>query len=198
MRITGGALRSRILRAPRGLATRPTTDRAREALFSMLASASLIDGARVLDLYAGTGSLGLEALSRGAAYATFVESARAALSALRTNVADLGVVERTTVMAGHVESVAARLARDGPYDVVFADPPWALIDRGDAPRALGEVVARGALARGGMLVLEHAARSSPPDLVGLELREGRRFGDTAIALYVATAGTPSLRLPEER
>jgi 16S rRNA (guanine966-N2)-methyltransferase len=158
----------------------------RESLFNVLASASLIEGARVLDLYAGTGALGLEALSRGATHATLVESARSALSALRSNIADLGVIDRTSVLAGEVESIAARLARESPYDIVFADPPWALIDRGDAPRALGEIVARGALAADGVLILEHAARSSPPDIAGLDLGERRRLGDTAIAFYRAS------------
>jgi 16S rRNA (guanine(966)-N(2))-methyltransferase RsmD len=153
----------------------------------MLGSASLIEGARVLDLYAGTGALGFEALSRGAVHATFVESARAALSALRANITGLGVAERTSVVAGDVASVSARVAREGPYDLVFADPPWALVDRGEAPRALEEIVARSALAPEGLFVLEHSARSSPPHVVGLELRERRRFGDTAIALYEAVA-----------
>lgn len=188
MRITGGALRSRNLRAPKGMATRPTTDRVREALFSMLTSRSRIEGARVLDLYAGTGALGFEALSRGAAHATFVESARAALLVLRANGADLGVDDRTSVVAGEVESVTARLAREGPFDLVFADPPWALVDQGTVPRALLDVVARGVLAPGGLLVLEHSARSAPPALVGLVFGEVRRFGDTAIAFYRTVGG----------
>ncbi len=203
MRITGGALRSRILRAPKGSGTRPTTDRVREALFSMLASDSRIEGARVLDIYAGTGALGFEALSRGAVHATFVESSRSALTALRANVVDLGLTDRTSVLAVDVETATARIGRGGPFDIVFADPPWALIDgarggpqsarpvhRGHAPSSLRDVVARGALAPHGLLILEHSARSLPPDLAGLEIRERRRFGDTAIAIY-APSGTHS-------
>jgi 16S rRNA (guanine966-N2)-methyltransferase len=183
MRITGGTLRSRTLRAPRGTATRPTTDRAREALFNILGSESRIEGARVLDLYAGTGALAIEALSRGAAHATFVESARAALAVLRSNISALGLIGQASVVSGDVRSVKSRVAHDGPFDIIFADPPWALVDTGEAAEALVEVVAIGALAEGGVVVLEHAARSTPPGLEGLELRERRRFGDTAIAFY---------------
>lgn len=119
MRITGGTFRSRAIRAPRGSATRPTSDRVREALFGILTSAGVLDGSpppRVLDLYAGTGALGLEALSRGAAEATFVESGREALAVLRENIAALGVEGRTHVVAADVGAAAARAAitRGGP------------------------------------------------------------------------------------
>ncbi len=183
MRITGGILRSRHLRAPRGDATRPTSDRVREALFGILGSDGLVEGARVLDLYAGTGALGMEALSRGAIRATFVESSRPALSAIQANIAALGLRERTRVLAGDVRDVFRRLAGEGPFDLVFADPPWTLVDRGDAQRAIDEVLGAIALADGALVVLEHAARSSTPSLAGLALDRTRRFGDTALAFY---------------
>jgi 16S rRNA (guanine966-N2)-methyltransferase len=191
MRITGGTLRSRALRAPRGQATRPTSDRVREALFGILASAGVLEGARVLDLYAGTGALAFEALSRGAARATLVESSRDALAAVRANVASLGVEDRAHVVAGDVRDVARLLARvrvsvgacAGPFDLVLADPPWALVDAGQVTRALEELVAAGLLAPDARVVLEHAARSLAPEIGGLVRGETRRYGDTALTFY---------------
>jgi 16S rRNA (guanine966-N2)-methyltransferase len=180
MRITGGTFRSRALRAPRGSATRPTSDRVREALFGILSSAGALEGARVLDLYAGTGALALEALSRGAAEATLVESSRGALDALRANVRSLALESRARVVASEVEYAIARL--EGPFDLVFADPPWALVDRGEAARMLELLVAR-ALADEGLIVLEHGSRSKPPVVRGLAARETRQYGDTSLTFY---------------
>jgi 16S rRNA (guanine(966)-N(2))-methyltransferase RsmD len=181
MRITGGALRSRQLRAPRGDATRPTSDRVREALFSILGD---IVGVRVLDLYAGTGALALEALSRGAAHATLVESGREPLAVLRANVAALGVESRVRVVAQAVERAAKALGEPAaPFDLVFADPPYADV-RGDAPavRALA-ALAPTVMSDGGILVLEHAERDEPPAIEGLGLEETRRYGDTSLSFY---------------
>jgi 16S rRNA (guanine(966)-N(2))-methyltransferase RsmD len=183
MRITGGTLRSRALRAPRGEATRPTSDRVREALFGILGSAGRLDGARVLDLYAGTGALALEALSRGAAQATLVESSRDALAAVRANVEALGVDDRARVVAADVRGAARRLARAGPFDLVLADPPWALVDTGEAPRAIAGIVRAGALGPDALVVLEHAARSTPPEIDCLARGESRHYGDTALTFY---------------
>ena len=183
MRITGGIYRSRVLRAPRGLSTRPTSDRVREALFALLDAAGAIDGARVLDLYAGTGALSLEALSRGAAHATLLESSRAALSALRANVTSLGLEHRTRIAEADVSRACRRLADRGPFDLVLVDPPWALVDSGDATRALADLVGAGAVSDGALVVLEHAARTEPPTIPGLVLCQTRRYGDTALAIY---------------
>jgi 16S rRNA (guanine(966)-N(2))-methyltransferase RsmD len=183
MRITGGTLRSRTLRAPRGSATRPTTDRVREALFGILASAGALEGANVADLYAGTGALGIEALSRGARRATLVESARPALVALRENVESLGVRDRARVVAGDVGACAGRLVSDGPFDLVLADPPWADVDSGEVATALGSLAAAGAFAPDATLVLEHASRSSAPDIPGFAREDTRRYGDTALTFY---------------
>lgn len=183
MRITGGTLRSRTLRAPRGSATRPTTDRVREALFGILASAGALEGANVADLYAGTGALGIEALSRGARRATLVESARPALTVLRANVASLGVNDRVHVIPGDVGASAARIASDGPFDLVLADPPWADVDSGEVATALASLAAAGALASSATLVLEHASRSEPPEIDGLAREDTRRYGDTALTFY---------------
>jgi 16S rRNA (guanine966-N2)-methyltransferase len=183
MRITGGIYRSRALRAPRGPHTLPTSDRVREALFGILSAVGAIEGARVLDLYAGTGALSFEALSRGAAHATLVESSRPALAALRTNLTDLGLAHATLVIEGDVARAARRISERGPFDLVFADPPWAQVDSGLAPVAIESLVRNGALSDDGLLVLEHAARSRPPNIPRLALHEERRYGDTALAIY---------------
>jgi 16S rRNA (guanine966-N2)-methyltransferase len=185
MRITGGLYRSRAIRAPRGQATRPTSDRVREALFGILASAGRVSGARVLDLYAGTGALALEALSRGAADATLVESGRDALDVARANVASLGVQDRVRVVAANVTAATAAglLGRHGPFDLVLADPPWALVDEGRAGAALAALVASAALAPAAMVVLEHSSRTPAPDIEGLERVDTRRYGDAALAFY---------------
>jgi 16S rRNA (guanine966-N2)-methyltransferase len=185
MRITGGTLRSRALRAPRGQATRPTSDRVREALFGILGSAGAVAGARVLDLYSGTGALALEALSRGAAVAVLVESSREALAAVRANVASLGLEGCARVLPCDAREAARRLPLlpAEPFDLVLADPPWALVDTGEAQRVLAAVVAAGLLSSGGLLVLEHASRSAVPAIDGLEPAQTRRYGDTALTFY---------------
>ncbi|MDP9151232.1 MAG: 16S rRNA (guanine(966)-N(2))-methyltransferase RsmD [Myxococcota bacterium] len=183
MRITGGIYRSRRLRAPRGEATRPTSDRVREALFGMLHSRSALDAARVLDLYAGTGALAIEALSRGATSAILVESSRAALAALHANITSLGLQDRTRVLEGDVRDVARRLASCGVFDLVFADPPWVQVDRGDVQRAMAAVIQTLSLSGGALVVLELSARSITPSIEGLVLDQTRRFGDTALAFY---------------
>jgi 16S rRNA (guanine966-N2)-methyltransferase len=183
MRITGGTLRSRALKAPKGQATRPTTDRVREALFGILTSAGGLEGARVLDLYAGTGALGLEALSRGAAAAILVESAREALAVLRANVAALGLEDRAQIMVGDAAQATRRLPRGGPFDLVFADPPWAMVDAGHPAGVLSDLVRSGAIAMDGRVVLEHSARTPPFDIDGLVRLDTRRYGDTALTFY---------------
>ncbi len=183
MRITGGTLRSRALKAPKGQATRPTTDRVREALFGILTSAGGLEGARVLDLYAGTGALGLEALSRGAAAAILVESAREALAVLRANVAALGLEYRAQIMAGDVAQEPRRLPRGGPFDLDFAEPPWAMVDAGHPAGVLSDLVRSGAIAMDGRVVLEHSARTPPFDIDGLVRLDTRRYGDTALTFY---------------
>jgi 16S rRNA (guanine966-N2)-methyltransferase len=183
MRITGGTYRSRALRAPPGHATRPTSDRVREALFGILSSAGAVEGARVLDLYAGTGALGLEALSRGAVHAVFVESARAAAAALRANVAALHVGDRVALLAANVDVATPRIVREGPFGLVLADPPWAIVDTGDVARSLSILVQAGAFAAEAWVVVEHASRSVPPEVVGLSPFDARRYGDATLAFY---------------
>jgi 16S rRNA (guanine966-N2)-methyltransferase len=177
MRVIAGSLRGRTLRAPRGSATRPTADRVREALFSIIGR---LDGARVLDLFAGSGALGIEALSRGAASAVFVESSRPALAALRENIRTLDLPERAMVIAGRVERSSSALARLGPFDVAFCDPPWARL-----ASVVGWLDPHAAdfLAEGGRLVLEHP-KAHAPDLASLALTTRRAWGDSAISIFV--------------
>ncbi len=197
MRITGGIYRSRLLRAPRGNETRPTSDRVRQALFGSLEAAGALRGAKVLDLYAGTGALSFEALSRGAAHATLVESSRDAVTAIRANVDTLGVSDRTLVLATDIARVVRRLSGQGPFDLVLADPPWALVDSGDAPRAIVEILGAVLLSASARFVLEHAARSDPPVLGALAPDETRRYGDTALSIYkpaiLGRPGPPTAR-----
>jgi 16S rRNA (guanine966-N2)-methyltransferase len=183
MRITGGRFRSRALQAPKGLATRPTTDRVREALFGILVSAGVVEAARVLDLYAGTGALALEALSRGAVQAMLVESSRDAIAALRANVAALGLEACAQVVAGDVGHVTGRITRAGPFDLVLADPPWSLVDEGGAGAALSDLVLSGAISSDAWVVLEHSSRTDPPHLDSLVRQDIRRYGDTALTFY---------------
>jgi 16S rRNA (guanine966-N2)-methyltransferase len=122
MRIIAGEARGRRIHAPAGRGTRPMTDRARESTFNMLRSLGGLDDAEVLDLYAGSGSLGLEALSRGAAHVTFVEADRRAAGALARNVDELGFGDRATIRVGQVLGVLGTL---GPADVAFCEPPYA-------------------------------------------------------------------------
>jgi 16S rRNA (guanine966-N2)-methyltransferase len=184
MRITGGEFRSRRLVAPRSMATRPTQDRVREALFSILTSRGTFDDepARVLDLYAGTGALGLEALSRGAASAVFVEKSKDALHALRENVATLGVASRVTLVSTTCEkALATRLG--GPFDLVFLDPPYA--DLVSALVVLSQVVS--SLAPLATVVLEHGSGDQAGEVLGLTLEDTRVYGDTALSLYAVRA-----------
>jgi 16S rRNA (guanine966-N2)-methyltransferase len=191
MRITGGIYRSRTLHAPRGRATRPTSDRVREALFGILASARVLAGARVLDLYAGTGALAIEALSRGAERALLVERSPEAIQVLRANVESLGCGRVARWIQGDVARVVRRVAVEGPFDLVFADPPWAMVDTGVAPEALSDLAFAGAVADRAWVVLEHAGRTTPPDVAGLFRGETRRYGDTSLTFYKpAILGAP--------
>jgi 16S rRNA (guanine966-N2)-methyltransferase len=182
MRVIAGRLRGRTLRAPRGTATRPTADRVREALFSMLGDVS---GLVVLDLYAGSGALGIEALSRGARRAVFVESNRAALDCLRRNVNELGVGDACRVIGARSERAAPRLKALGPFGLVLCDPPWAALDR--ALSELGPLLESIVLSRSAVLVVEHP-RGAAVELAGWVLTSRRAWGGSAISLFAGAAG----------
>jgi 16S rRNA (guanine966-N2)-methyltransferase len=186
MRIIGGVHRSRLLRSPKGVSTRPTSDRVREAMFSILDSHRTLEGARVLDLYAGTGALGLEALSRGARWVTFVECSRSALDALRANVSTLGVEQQVRIVPALAERSADTVVRDAPFDFILADPPYALVRNGEVAETLGELVRKSVLTSGTRVVLEHGKGDVSPSIDGLSLSEARRYGDTMLAFYAST------------
>jgi 16S rRNA (guanine966-N2)-methyltransferase len=174
MRVIAGEWRGRPLQAPRGDATRPTSDRVREALFSILGP---LDGARVLDLFAGSGALGLEALSRGAQSVTFVDDAAPALKVVRANLQTLGAVAEVR-RGDALRFLGSASAGGAQYDLVFLDPPYRLAER-LAPvlsEALPAVLAPGAVA-----VAESDRRA--PLALDLPLHDERRYGDTLIRLY---------------
>ena len=175
MRIIAGAWRGRPLDAPPGDITRPTSDRAREGLFSMLASRlGSFDDLAVADLFAGTGALGLEALSRGAAHCTFVEKDRTALAILRRNIDRLGAGERADLRSQAVEHMPAP---PRPYDLILMDPPYGA---GLAQPALDRAAPW--LAPGGWLCLEvHGEALAAP--LGLESHAERRFGKATLYLF---------------
>ncbi len=170
---------------PRGTHTRPTSDRVREALFSILASRGAVESANVLDLYAGTGALGLEALSRGAARATFVDSDRRALEVLARNIASLREGHRCRVLPVPVARALDQLAHargtDGPFTLVLCDPPYADVASGAATAVLERV--RSIVTASAIVVLEHASRDATPRVPGLVHADTREYGDTSVALY---------------
>lgn len=175
MRVIAGTYRGRTLEAPPGAATRPTSDRVREALFSILGPR--VDGARVLDLFAGSGALGLEALSRGAAQVAFVDDAAAAIRAVKANVATLGAQARIR-RDDALRFLGAASVEGAQYDLVFLDPPYRLAERLAQPlsEALPAVLALGAVA-----VAESDRRA--PLALDLPLHDERCYGDTLIRIY---------------
>jgi 16S rRNA (guanine966-N2)-methyltransferase len=179
MRIVGGSLRGRRLAAPRSEAIRPTTDRARESLFNILEHAypGAIEGARVLDLFSGSGALGIEALSRGASYCLFVEEAAQARALVRENVEGLGLQGRTRIFRRD----ATRLGPVGtmqPFRLVFADPPYG---RGLGERAVASALAGGWLTPDALIVVEEASATpfQPPE--GIVLNETRTYSSSILS-----------------
>lgn len=176
-RIVAGTAGGRRLQVPPKV-TRPTSDRVREALFSALQVVLDLDGLRVLDLYAGSGALGFEALSRGAAAATFVEADRRAADVLRANARDLGFAD-ITIIGRPTESVVATSA-DKPFDLIFADPPYSITDA-QLDKVLAALVANGWTAPGTLLIVERASRSqSPLWPAPVESLRDKRYGDTTL------------------
>ncbi len=207
MRVIAGRFRSRVLQAPAGIATRPSSDRLRETLFNVLTPR--IDGARFLDLYAGSGAVGIEALSRGAAEVVFVERAAAALTALRANLEKLGIRAEARVQAGTVRAFLGRT--EGPFDVVFLDPPYDAAEEYEStlrilgtrnrspksqnrdlghPQNVAGAGIEGILAEGALVVVEHRRKDRLEDRYG-DLTRTRLLqqGDAALSFYQRASAT---------
>lgn len=182
MRIIAGIYRSRPLKAPPGEATRPTSDRLRETLFNVLAPR--MEGAVFLDLYAGSGAVGLEALSRGAARVVCVERAPAALAALRANTEALGVRVGFHIHSGSVAALLRRPARQAGFDVVFLDPPYDAADEYASTLGLLGGAAAQWLAPGAIVIAEHRRKVQLDDHYGsLQRTRLLEQGDAALSFY---------------
>lgn len=180
VRIAGGTARGLPLAEPRGIRLRPTSGLVREAIFNILGAR--IEEANVLDLYAGTGALGIEALSRGARHATFVEAEAACVAAISQSLSRAGFSDIGTVLRGRLPGALKTLS--GPFDLIFLDPPY---NEPDVEVVL--IGLSGLLAADGVVVFEHGSRYNPPERpAGLRLSERRVYGDSAVAFFVAQEG----------
>ncbi len=193
MRVIAGTAKGRRLRAGRGLAVRPTADKVKGAIFSVLTSRFALESAHVLDLFAGSGALGIEALSRGAAAVTFVEQSTTAARLVQDNLRLCGFEPQGRVLRSPVPRVLAQLARDGArFDGAFLDPPYGhdLVDH-----TLAALAAHGLMQAGAWVIVEHHVDEAPAAAYGpLHLTQTRRYGKTGVALFVddePMAGTPT-------
>ncbi|MGC4113444.1 MAG: 16S rRNA (guanine(966)-N(2))-methyltransferase RsmD [Myxococcales bacterium] len=187
MRIVAGIAKGRTLKGPKGPGLRPTADRVRESVFNILGQ--WLEGQVVLDLFAGTGALALEALSRGAVRAVLVDSGREAQKLCRENADDLGLGDKVQLLSAPVDEKTLARARElGPFDLVFADPPYAA----QTPAQVASLVAEsGVLKEGGTLVVEHDRRADAPEAhQGLVRTDTRRFGDTSVSFYQRAPQVP--------
>jgi len=178
-KITGGQLNNRKLKSPKGMAVRPTPGRVKESLFSILAPR--IDGAVFLDLFSGTGAIGFEAASRGAARVVCVEAHRETAHAIAEAVEELGVAKTMTVVAAPVDRALYRI--EGPFDIVYADPPYA----DELPHTMFRLLLeRGLLVPDALVIYEHAARTILPDVPGYRGVREEVYGDVALAFFTPT------------
>jgi 16S rRNA (guanine(966)-N(2))-methyltransferase RsmD len=193
MRVIGGAAKGRRLSVPKGHAVRPTAGRVKESLFNILPRD--FSGKRVLDLFAGTGNLSIEALSRGADHALLIDASARSAATIKLNLRRLGLAAHSAVWVAPVaRSVRVLARRKERFDFIFLDPPY---DQGLAGRSL-EIIARCQLLRPtGTLVVEHSARENvKPRYDSLQLHDQRRYGDTLLSFYACT--TESIQLPEDQ
>ncbi len=182
MRIVGGKFKGRPLQSPKGIVTRPTTDRTRESLFNILTHRIDFKNCRTLDLFAGTGALGLEAISRGSEYCLFIEEASAARAAIRENIEALELSGITKIF----RCDATRLGKPGnikPFDLVFADPPYR---KGYGEKSARCLFQEGWMNTGGLFILEEATDVYPESLKGYELIDIRKYGETTIGMFCVT------------
>jgi len=180
MRVIAGSARGVRLRVPRGLRVRPTSARVRTSLFSILVER--VEGARVADLFAGSGTFGIEALSRGAASCCFVEALATAVKAIRANLEATRLAERATVVRGDAFRILPRLADHGPFDLVFLDPPYGYFTRsGRLLELLGALGGSCYLADGGLVIVQHDKRTALPERIGrLGRSDLRNYGNTSV------------------
>ena len=190
MRIVAGELRGKAIAAPEGEGTRPTTDRVREALFSSLYSlCGGFDGAIVLDAFAGSGALGIEALSRGAAFAAFAESDAKAAKVLERNVRACGLgADRATILRRDVLRGLPKVSPQA-FDLVFLDPPYAY-EAADVLKLVSSLSQNGLLAEGAIIVYEHDAKSADSvsaalEEIGCDVRPSRKYGKTGVTIGIA-------------
>jgi 16S rRNA (guanine966-N2)-methyltransferase len=176
MRIIAGTHKGRTLKTPRWEGLRPTSDRLRETLFNILAPR--IDGARVLDVFSGTGAVALEALSRGAAAATCIDSDRRAAKLIEENATLCGELNRCAIIRDVVERALRQPVPGGPFDIIVLDPPYEYAGLDAAVQQAGNQ-----RAAGGIVVLEHATRVTPPAAAGLALTRTVKSGDSALSFY---------------
>ncbi len=184
MRITGGQFKGRRINAAKGDVSRPTTDRTRESLFNILAhdKSLSLEGAKVIDCFAGSGALGFEAISRGAASCLFIEQDASARGAIRNNIEALGlfgvmrILRRSALALGKLPANAG-----GPFNLAFLDPPY----RKDfAPRAMQSLVQGGWLEEEAMIIVEQAKDEDAIDLPNFKIRDHRTYGDTRISFFI--------------
>jgi 16S rRNA (guanine966-N2)-methyltransferase len=178
LRVISGTLKGRRLVAPVGLSTRPTADRIKESVFNILGGS--VQSRQVLDLFAGTGALGIEALSRGATHAVFIDQAKAALAAIRRNIDKLSLADRTRVIQWNIlKDLNCLVSASATFDLVFMDPPY---ETHAVPPTLDALIGCGALAPGARIVIEHSIREPLASPVGsLTIADQRRFGKTLVS-----------------
>lgn len=184
MRITGGVWRSRILDAPSGRDTRPTSDRVKEALFAIICA--YLPDAQVLDLFAGSGALGLEAISRGASNAVLVEKNNKSADCVRRNIESLRAQEQARLITGDAMTALQRLSVErARFDLILLDPPYF---KGLADAALEKIAQAGLATEDALAVVEFAWKLGANAVRGWKIKDQRRYGDTGVALYVLDKG----------
>lgn len=195
MRIVGGRFKGRALASPSGQGTRPTSDRVRESIFNILThgiEGFTLQGARILDLFAGTGAFGLEAISRGARFCQFVDESAEARGLIRRNADSLGIVGQCKIWRRDATKLGPS-APQTPFDLAFADPPY---NKGLGQKALTSLVEGGWLTPGAVAVLEEADKAAIADVGGLTLLDQRTYGDTQVRFYQVPPSTAeSLSFP---
>lgn len=177
MRIITGTLKGRRLKSPTTDETRPTSDRTKEGMFNVIDARRYFDDLEVLDLFGGSGNLGFEAISRGAAHVTFVDASRASIKIIEENAAHLGVTDQIKVICSQVDSFLSRFAR--PYDLVFADPPY---DYPEMEKLIDVVLTTGWLAEGGWFLLEHDKRHNFTDHPNCVF--SKPYGRTIVSIFL--------------